>query len=201
MPTNYETRIATLEWRQKLLSGASITSIVALVCLVAGQAAYSAHSQGNLRTHSLAILDQNGAERLRLASPLPDPVENGQASKRRSPATGIQLNDPHGNERGGLVMLDDGTLTVCFDTKSSEATCMYVLPSGERGFSVTGDNKKDRAELVLSSSGEVKLVLNDSAELSRLRLEVAHDGTPSMNLLSKDGEIIWSAPLQSSQPQ
>jgi hypothetical protein len=201
MPSNFGTRIATLEWRLKLLSGASITSIVVLLCLLAGQAAYSAHSAENLRAHSLAIVDQNGAERLRLASPLPDPVENGQASKRRSPATGIQLNDAHGNERGGLVMLDDGTLTVCFDTKSSEATCMYVLPSGERGFSVTGDNKKDRAELALSSRGEVKLVLNDSAELSRLRLEVAGDGRPSMNLLSKDGEVIWSAPLQSSQPQ
>ena len=73
-------------------------------------------------------------------------------------------------------MLDDGSLLLCFDSKSSEAACMYVMPSGERGFSVTDDTWKDRASLVLSADNEVKLMLKDGTGKMRAHVRVAADG-------------------------
>jgi len=114
--------------------------------------------------------------------------------RRRSPANGIQLNDAKGNERGGLSMLDDGSLVLCFDSNSSEAACMYVMPSGERGFAVTDDKSKDRAELILSADKEVKLVLNDDAEKARVHVRVGVDGAPAIQLSNQQGKVTWSAP-------
>ena len=106
----------------------------------------AAAEERNLRLRSLEIVDSAGVARMRFGAPVPDPMTDGKTSPRRSPQSGIQFNDARGNEIGGLGMLDDGSTILCFDTHSSEATCMYVLPSGERGFSVTDDHGKDRAD-------------------------------------------------------
>jgi len=147
-----------------------------------------------LTIRSLAITDEKGVERIRVAAPLPDAMENDQAQHRRSPANGIQFNDAKGNERGGLSMLDDGSMLLCFDSNSSEATCMYVMPSGERGFSITDDKSRDRAELILSADKEVKLVLNDDTEKTRVHVRVGANGAPAIQLSHEQGKVVWSAP-------
>jgi hypothetical protein len=53
--------------------------------------------------------------------------------------SGIQINDAKGDEFGGLGMMDDSSMIFCFDSKTSEANCMYSLADAERGFSVTDD--------------------------------------------------------------
>jgi hypothetical protein len=123
-----------------------------------------------IRANRIEIVDSAGVPRMRLGAPLPDATLDGTPQQRRSPASGIQLNDAKGNEVGGLVMLDDGTLTFCFDTPTAEADCMYVMPSGERGFWV-GDNKgKDRAQMILKQN--------------KTRLEVRDE----------NGKVVWAAP-------
>ena len=195
MATELTDRVERLERGLRWVLGAWILSIVLLASLfIATPKALTAPPSDRLSVRSLAITDGKGIERIRIAAPLPDPVENGKASHRRSPANGIQLNDAKGNERGGLSMLDDGSLLLCFDSNSSEAVCMYVMPSGERGFSVTDDKSKDRALLVLSADKDVKLVLNDDTEKTRVRIHVGADGTPALQLSDLQGKATWSTP-------
>ena len=72
-----------------------------------------------LTLRSLTIIDDKGTERVRIAAPLPDPINGGKRTKRDEPASGILIFDANGNERGGyitdngagnaLLTLDDGT--------------------------------------------------------------------------------------------
>ncbi len=132
---------------------------------------------------------------MRLAAPAPDPVTDGRSSPRRSPMTGIQLNDAKGNEIGGLGMLDDGTLTLCFDTHLAEATCMYVLPSGERGFSVTDDHGTDRAKIVLNPDNTVALLLTDATGKRRADMQLKTSGSAEVRVLDEKGTILWGRPV------
>jgi hypothetical protein len=195
MATELIERLERLERRVRWVFGGWVLSIVLLASLfVATPKAFTAPPSDRLAIRGLAITDDKGVERIRIAAPLPDAMVDGKASQRRSPANGIQLNDSNGNERGALSMLDDGSLLLCFDSKSSEAACMYVMPSGERGFSITDDKWKDRAALILSTDKEVKLVLNDDTGKTRVHVRVAADGTPAVQLRSEQRKKVWSAP-------
>jgi hypothetical protein len=124
----------------------------------------------SLRIKTLEIVDDNGVVRMRLGGKLPDAIVGGKPQKRRSPGSGIQLNDSKGDETGGLMMLADGTLTFCFDSPTAEADCMYVMPSGERGFWVGDDKGKDRAQLILK------------------------DGKTKIEAFDANGKLTWAAP-------
>jgi hypothetical protein len=195
MTNELANRVERLERSLRWVVCGWILSIVLLVLLfLATPKALTAPPSDRFTVRSLAVTDDKGVERIRIAAPLPDAVVQGKVSKRRSPANGIQLNDARGNERGALSMLDDGSLILCFDTNASEAACMYVMPSGERGFSITDDKWKDRAELVLSPEKEVRLVLNDDAGKTRANVRVDVHGVPSVQLGDAQGKVTWSTP-------
>jgi hypothetical protein len=195
MATELTDRVERLERGLMWVFCGWIFSIVLLVSLfILTPKALTAPPPDRLAIRSLAITDDKGVERIRIAAPLPDAVVDGKVSHRRSPANGIQLNDAKGNERGALSMLDDGSLLLCFDSNAAEAACMYVMPSGERGFSITDDKWKDRAELVLSADTEVKLVLGDNTGKTRASLRVGADGAPALQLNDAQAKVKWSAP-------
>jgi hypothetical protein len=195
MTNELANRVERLERSLRWVVCGWILSVVLLVPLfLTTPKAFTAPPSDRLTVRSLAVTDDKGVERIRIAAPLPDAVVQGKVSKRRSPANGIQLNDARGDERGALSMLDDGSLILCFDTKASEAACMYVMPSGERGFSITDDKWKDRAELVLSPEKEVRLVLKDDAGKTRANVHVGADGVPAVQLGDAQGKVIWSTP-------
>jgi hypothetical protein len=152
-------RVEQLERRQKWFVSALALSLL-VSCFAFRPSHVGAASLPALRTSQLEIVDSAGVARLRFGAPLPDATFEGKTHQRRSPASGIQLNDAKGNEIGGLVMLNDGTETLCFDTRSSEADCMYLMPSGERGFWVGDDKGKNRAELILGADDKTKLLLD-----------------------------------------
>ena len=145
-----------------------------------------------LRVHSLEIVDHAGIARMRLGAPTPDPVSRGKSSPRRSALNGIQINDANGDEMGGLGMLDDGSLTFCFDSSKAEATCMYSLPSGERGFSVTDNGGKDRALMEIGADKSVALTLNseDGKPLAVVRII---DGKAAIVLTTTNGKTLWKS--------
>jgi len=195
MTTDLTARLERLERNLRWALCGWVFTVVLLVSLFfVTPKAFTAAPADRLTVRGLAITDEKGVERIRIAAPLPDAMENGMAQHRRSPANGIQFNDAKGNERGGLSMLDDGSMLLCFDSNSSEATCMYVMPSGERGFSITDDKSKDRALLILSADKEVKLVLNDDTENTRAHVRVDANGTPAVQLSDAQGKAVWSAP-------
>ena len=182
-------RIVTVP-RPWLLTG---LAVLALLALYSWQRRVKASEPDTLRVRSLEIVDSAGVARLRMGAPLPGPQMGGKISPRRSAANGIQINDAHGDEMGGFSMLDDGTLSLCFDTRNAEASCMYVMPSGERGFVVTDNGGKDRAKMILSSDETVLLSLNDAKEKTRAEIRFSKDGGPQARLLDEAGKNLWTA--------
>jgi hypothetical protein len=177
-----------------------LVAALAVLGLVSLRNVGAAGEEKTLRLRSLEIVDAAGVARMRLGAPVPDPVTGGKSSARRSPMAGIQLNDAKGNEIGGLGMLDDGSSIFCFDTRTAEATCMYVLPSGERGFSVTDDRGKDRVLLELSADKTVSVSLNDEQGKPMAVVRLTKVGAPEIRLTASDGKLLWATP-QSAEPK
>src|SRR5260370_13378766 len=93
MATELTDRVERLERRLRWVLCGWIISIVLIVSLfIATPKASPAPPSERLTVRSLAITDERGVERIRIAAPLPDATENGKALHLRSPANGIQLN-------------------------------------------------------------------------------------------------------------
>ena|SRR5438128_1438009 len=152
--------------------------------------ASASEEEKTLRVRALEIVDRAGVARMRLGAPTPDPVMGGRSSPRRSPQNGIQINDSNGDEMGGLGMLDDGSLVFCFDSHKAEAVCMYSMPSGERGFSVTDDGGKDRALMEIKADKSVEVTLKNGDERPLAVVRVL-DGKSEIVLTTADGKTVW----------
>jgi hypothetical protein len=114
--------------------------------------------------------------RLRLGTPLPDATLDGKILPRRSPASGIQLNNAKGDEVGGMAMLDDGTMLLCFDRNGAEASCMYIMPTGEHGLWVGDDAGKDRARVMVTADNQTKVVLDGGTLKNEVLFLVGSNG-------------------------
>jgi hypothetical protein len=106
-------RIERLERRLRFFYG---TSLVIPMLTIAGVMMQSGKAQQNpaatiLRARGILIEDERGRERIAIGSPVPDPKEG----QRRSPSTGLVINDAAGYERFGLGLSDDGLLEMGFD--------------------------------------------------------------------------------------
>ena len=106
-------RIDHLERRLRFLYG---TPLLILMLTIAGVLMQSGKAQQNpaatvLRAHGIIIEDERGRERIANGSPVPDPKEG----QRRSPSTGLVINDATGYERFGLGLSDDGLVEMVFD--------------------------------------------------------------------------------------
>src|SRR5207248_9780882 len=106
---------------RSLVAGLSAGALLTFVI-----AAANSHSADVVRARKLVIVDDKGKERIVIAAPLPDPVVRGKRLPRRNAASGIQINDENGNERGGIVMLDDDSFIVGIDDeKGHERAHLY----------------------------------------------------------------------------
>ena len=173
--------------------------LVALTIVITYYTYVLAHSEKHasaspLRVRNLEILDDSGIARMRLGAPVPDPANGGKTSPRKSPLNGIQINDAKGDEFGGLGMMDDGSMTFCFDSKTSEATCMYSLVSGERGFSVTDDGGRDRAVVEIGQDKSVSVSLNEQSGKPVAVIRLGSGTTPEFRLMRANGKLIWAVP-------
>jgi hypothetical protein len=180
MEVSLTQRIVALERQVWMLRISSLVLVLAAVFFWVFPSVRGSTPEAHLRVRSLAVVDQNGVERILIAAPLPNPVSGGKESPRRSPSYGIQLNDAKGNEYGGYTIADDGALVACFDWAQGEATCMFAMPSGEAGFEVKAQKGKTRGQLLLSPNGDVGWTLNDAAERPQIRFRVSADGKTSI---------------------
>jgi hypothetical protein len=108
----------------------------------------------------LIVLGEDGADRLALAAPTPDPQEKGRVTKRSGGLAGLVVDDKEGNERGGFGVLDgDGRAIVGLDypEDAGEAIHLAVIP-GEGPALIIHDTKTlVRAALILRNDTAAEL--------------------------------------------
>jgi hypothetical protein len=151
-------RAESLELRQGRFLGGAL--VLLAVFLLAGWQSVQT-PQESLKTHALSIVDSNGVVRFVLGAPVPNPVVDGKTKERRSPATGIIFNDAAGNERGGIGMLDDGSMNLCFDDAKAERNCLFFTPQFGNGIVFNDASGESRAILYLDTNGAPHFLLRD----------------------------------------
>jgi hypothetical protein len=133
--------------------------------------------QENIKTHALSIVDSSGVVRLTLGAPVPNPVVERKTKERRTPATGIIFNDAAGNERGGIGILDDGSMNFCFDDAKVERNCLFFMPKFGNGIAFNDASGESRAILYLDTTGAPHLLLRDDKGQPLVSLPEALKGT------------------------
>jgi hypothetical protein len=156
-----EPRISMLERRLRFTIAAWVATMVA-VLLFGGWQSRDRHHV--ITAKRIIIEDEQGVQRLILGAPSPDPVMHGKVQKRRSPFSGLVINDAKGDERGGIGMMDDGTMSMCFDQNGRERTCSYVLPNGRAGVLVSDPQGRDRISLTSEPDGTPTIQLFDEQQ-------------------------------------
>jgi len=167
-------RTELLERRQRLF----FLSVIVLlsVFLFAGWQGVQA-PQENLKVRAVSIVDSSGVVRLTLGAPVPNPVVQGKTKERRVPATGIIFNDAAGNERGGIGILDDGSMNLCFDDAKTERNCPFLMPKFGNGIAFNDANGESRAILYLDTNGAPHLLLRDDQGHALVTLPEAPKGS------------------------
>jgi hypothetical protein len=119
-----------------------------------------------MRVRELAIVDEQGRERIVLAAPLPDPIVNGKVEKRiRVVSAAVQFKASDGSERGGIAASDDGSFMFGIDDEAGrERAHLYYIPKRGSGVYLQGENNKETVSLLLPSGGhDPKLTMSDKA--------------------------------------
>jgi hypothetical protein len=113
---------------------------------------------------------QDNVERVRLRS---GPGNNA----------GVALWDTNDQPRVAMGIVDgpDGAMEQGFTLRAANGTSIMRLGTVSQGLSAP-----------LRRSGN--LILRDDQDRDHIRLLVADDGTPSIELLDRSGTLIWSAP-------
>lgn len=107
-----------------------------------------------IRARQFVVVDEKGIERI-VIGPTPDPQVMGKRMKRRSPGTGIMLNDPSGNERAGFGMLEDGSVVLGLDDEASgERAHLYFIPKRGSGLLLQGEGGRRTVSLLVPPEGE-----------------------------------------------
>ncbi|MGB2593253.1 MAG: hypothetical protein WBG02_02505 [Candidatus Acidiferrum sp.] len=175
---NLQKRAERLERRQSRFCAGAL--VLFSVFLLAGWQSVQAPAE-NLKTRSLSIVDSSGVVRFVLGAPVPNPVVNGKTQERRAPATGIIFNDASGNERGGIGMMDDGSMNLCFDDAKAERDCLFFMPKFGNGIAFNDVNGESRAILYLDTSGAPHFLMRDDKGQTLVSLPEAPkrpSGTP-----------------------
>lgn len=121
-----------------------------------------------VRTKKLVVIDKNKLERIHLDPESNDVRVFGKVFKRRSPASGLVLFNSKGDETGGFVVLDDGTVSATIDSyegdKVSERVSMFHMGAGESGFLIKDIDNKMRMKAQLNQNSALELKIFDKAE-------------------------------------
>jgi hypothetical protein len=167
-------RAERLERKQRrLLAG---VLVLLAVFLLAGWQSVQAPDE-SVKAHALSIVDSKGVVRLILGAPVPNPVEEGKTKERRGRVTGIIFNDAAGNERGGIGMMDDGSMNICFDDAKAERNCLFFMPKFGNGIAFNDASGESRAILYLDTNGAPHFLLRDAQGHSLVSLPEAPKGS------------------------
>ena len=125
------------------------------------------------------IVGDDGVIRMTLAADTPPPIIDGIQYRRAFGVSGLILYDIDGNERGGFGVADapGGTAAVlALDHPAMDAIGWRVMPDGAVSFSI------NQAPPLLREPGLDDRLVPGGATSTRIRLDVAADGTPAVSL-------------------
>lgn len=134
----------------------------------------------SIRIKRLALIDDNGIERVVLTTGSGEIQADGKSGQRRSPATGLILYNSKGNETGGIAVLDDGTTALVLDGYSQDGTheraSIYVLPDGKSGILLNDAKGNVRAKLGVDEKMNTVFELAGEDGKAKVSATVTPDG-------------------------
>lgn len=177
-----------MNWRLWVLCGVLLAAVI-VVCLLPpsprDQAYHSFADKCPLwgipnDATGLVVLGDNGADRV-VVGHVGGPQVRGIAGHRISPATGIQINDKEGNERGGLGLMDNSRMVLGMDyPDQGEGLAVAVVPDqGFAGFVINaGKGMKAGLKRNAASGDDRSLLFVDGEEPTRFLLMAPKSGAP-----------------------
>lgn len=126
----------------------------------------------NLRVRRLALIDSRGVERLILVTQNKQLMFKGEPWDRRSPVSGIILQNAHGDEVGGMATSEDGMAAIVLDSYSD-----YTKWGGS-----------DRVALFSSADGTAGIALNDLKQQARMLITSGPAIDVDLRLLNQEGQ-------------
>jgi hypothetical protein len=150
--SDFAERISALERRRRqlpwmmavfLLLGTLIGALVSES--IAGTFAQARRTEEILTVRGLIVVDEKGVERVRIGSPLPDPMIGGKRFPRNGVVSGILIHDRDGDERGGYVTSDtNGDVFLSLDAKKGQQTIFVANRDGGANLALwSGGNRND----------------------------------------------------------
>lgn len=117
-----------------------------------------------LKARGLAIVDEHGKTRVRIAAPLPEPIIMGKERKRDDSISGILLYDALGNERGGYVTDNSvGNAFLTLDSNIGQEATLVAYPKGGAEFGINDDEKNKVVMSALKSGPRFRLIRGGTA--------------------------------------
>jgi hypothetical protein len=109
----------------------------------------------------LIVVDDKGVERVRIGSPLPDPMVGGKRLPRQGVVSGILIHDSDGDERGGYVVSDtSGDAFLTLDAKGTQQALFLANRDGGANLAVWSGNKRgvNYASIRAVPNGRIEIV-------------------------------------------
>lgn len=165
-----------------------------------------------LTVRRLDVIDENGVIRMTLSADLPDPIVDGIQYRRIHPAAGLTLYNERGDERGGLAILEapeGGVAALALDHATGDAIGWRVSPDGAvrfivnqapaeirepalGGAAIPGVHSPTRLRLSVAPDGTPSVELADGADQARIRLGLSPEGYGVLEFIDADGGIVGS---------
>lgn len=162
-----------------------------------------------LAVRRLDIVDENGTVRMTLAGRGPNALLDGVEYKRSFSVSGMTFYDSKGSERGGIGVADipGSAVVLASDHAHHDAVGWRVMPDGSVSFSMMGrepmvrepslGNKllpgiaaKARLSMNLAPDGSPSLELADKQGRARIRLATSADGSGEIQFLNEEGKVV-----------
>ena len=170
----------------------------------------AAPDHDRITARRIDIVDENGVIRMTLSGKTPAPIIDGIQYKRAFDVSGLILYDARGSERGGFGVADlpDGSMAVlALDHPAQDAIGWRVAPDGAVSFSINqappllrepalgnrlvpGVATSTRIKLDVAADGTPSVALADAEDRARVRLTVTPEGYGAIEFLNAAGEVV-----------
>ena len=156
------------------------------------------------------IVGDDGTIRMTLAADTPAPIIDGIQYKRAFDVSGLILYDARGSERGGFGVADLRAVNMAvlaLDHPAQDAIGWRVAPDGAVSFSINqappllrepalgnrlvpGVATSTRIKLDVAADGTPSVALADAEDRARVRLTVTPEGYGAIEFLNAAGEVV-----------